>query len=90
MKKRIENMGEDILNKLTSLKNPKEKINLEVHLSNKNFHECFQADFKIGNKKMYVLKDIRDFINARFEDEEIEYGKDFTYYPEEHVFNEHR
>jgi len=88
-KKRIENMGEDILNELTSLKNLKEKINLEVHLSNKNVNECFQANFKIGKKKMYVLKNVRDFINARFEDKEIEYGKEFTYYPEEHVFNEH-
>ncbi|BCZ47824.1 DEAD/DEAH box helicase [Clostridium gelidum] len=88
-KKRIENMGEDILNELTSLKNIKEKINLEVHLNNKNIHECFQANFKIGKKKMYVLKNVTDFINARFEDKEIEYGKEFTYYPEEHVFNEH-
>ena len=58
-------MGEDILNKLTSLKNPKEKINLEVNLSNKNIHDYFQADFKIGNKRMYVLKNLRDFIKAR-------------------------
>ena len=87
-KKRIENMGEDILNKLTSLKNPKEKINLEVHLSNKNVHDCFQADFKIGSKRMYVLKNLKDFIHAKSENKEIEYGKDFTYYPEEHVFNE--
>ena len=88
-KKRIKNMGENILNELTSLKNLKEKINLEVHLSDKNVHECFQANLKIGKKKMYVLKNVRDFINARFEDKEIEYGKEFTYYPEEHVFNEH-
>lgn len=87
-KKRIENMGDDILNKLTNLNNPKEKVNLEVHLSSKNIHDCFQADFKIGKKKMYVLKKIKDFINARSEDKEIEYGKDFTYYPEEHIFTE--
>jgi len=87
-KKRAENMGDDILNKLTNLNNPKEKINLEVHLSSKNIHDCFQANFKIGKNKMYVLKNLKDFIHAKSEDKEIEYGKDFTYYPEEHVFNE--
>ena len=86
--KRIENMGEDILKELTSLRNPKEKVNLEVHLTSESIHDCFQANFKIGNKKMYVLKSLKDFINARANDEEIEYGKDFTYYPEENVFSE--
>jgi len=87
-KKRIENMGEDILNKLDDLNNPKEKVNLEVHLSSKNIQGYFQANFKIGNKKMYVLKSLKDFTKSREEDKEIEYGKGFTYYPEEHVFNE--
>ena len=87
-KKKLENMGDDILNKLTVLKYPKEKINLEVNLSTKKFDEYFQADFKIGNKKMYVLKDIRNFIKSKIENKNIEYGKGFTYSPKEHVFNE--
>lgn len=87
-KKRIENMGENILSELKGLSQPKEKINLEVNLSAKNFNGCFQAAFKIGNKKMYVLKSVRDFIKARAENQKIDYGKDFSYNPEMHVFNE--
>lgn len=87
-KKRIENMGENILNELARLRHPKEKINLEVNLNNKRFHSYFQVDFKIGNKKMYVLKSIKDFIKARSENQPLMYGKDFTYSPEEHIFNE--
>jgi SNF2 family DNA or RNA helicase len=87
-KKRIENMGENILNELTSLSYPKEKVNLQVNLSYKNFDNYFQADFKVGNRKMYVLKSVKDFIKARSENESLQYGKEFTYCPEEHVFNE--
>ncbi|MDR3593410.1 DEAD/DEAH box helicase [Clostridium sp.] len=87
-KKKVENMGADILSKLAALKSPKEKVNLDVSLSPKRFDKCFQAEFKIGNKKMYVLKNIKDFIKARAENNNIEYGKDFTYCPKEHIFNE--
>ncbi|WP_242982157.1 DEAD/DEAH box helicase [Clostridium sp. LS] len=87
-KKRIENMGRDILNELNALSQPKEKINLEVNLNPKNFNGYFQAAFKIGNKKMYVLKSVRDFIKARSENQKIDYGKDFSYDPSVHIFNE--
>lgn len=87
-KKVIENMGSNILNELKALSLPKEKINLEVNLSPKNFNGYFQASFKIGNKKKYVLKSVRDFIKARWDNKEIEYGKDFSYNPSVHVFNE--
>lgn len=87
-KKVIENMGINILNELKALSLPKEKINLEVNLSTKNFNGYFQASFKIGNKKKYVLKSVRDFIKARLDNKVIEYGKDFSYNPSVHVFNE--
>lgn len=87
-KKVIENMGSNILNELKALSLPKEKINLEVNLSPKNFNGYFQASFKIGNKKKYVLKSVRDFIKARLDNKVIEYGKDFSYNPSVHVFNE--
>lgn len=88
IKKKAENMGDDILNKLKGLKHPKEKIKLEVNLSSKRTSGYYQADFKIGNKKMYVLKSLRDFIKARAENQNIQYGKEFTYNPSIHVFNE--
>lgn len=86
--KKAENMGEDILNKLKVLKHPKEKIKLEVNLNSKKTSGYFQADFKIGNKKMYVLKSVKDFIKARTAGQNIEYGKDFTYNPLVNIFNE--
>ncbi|MDS0527764.1 DEAD/DEAH box helicase [Clostridium sp. SHJSY1] len=87
-KNKIENMGQYILDELINLNKPKEKINLVVNLSHKNFRGYYQVDFKIGNKKMYVLKNIKDFIKAKYENEGLTYGKDFTYFPNEHIFNE--
>lgn len=86
--KKSENMGQDILNKLKVLKHPKEKLKLEVSLSSKKTSGYFQVDFKIGNKKMYVLKSVKDFIKARTENQNLQYGKDFTYNPNNHVFSE--
>lgn len=68
-----------------------EKINLEVNLSRKSYFrgsEFYEADFRIGNKKTYVLKSISEFINARSMGSKLTYGKDFTFNPEVHYFSD--
>ena len=59
------------------------KVNLDVYLSKKegSIGTYYQATFKIGSEKMYVLKSIPEFIYARKEKNTIKYGKDFEYNP---------
>ncbi|MGL4772509.1 MAG: SNF2 helicase associated domain-containing protein, partial [Clostridium sp.] len=41
--------------------------------------EDFRGEFKIGGKKLYIIKNIEDLINARRCGNELVYGKEFTY-----------
>ena len=61
-----------------------ELVNLEINLNiedNKIF-----ADFKIGQDKMYVLKNLKDFAFAKSHNYNLEYGKNFNYNPTIHHF----
>ncbi|RDY29005.1 ATP-dependent helicase [Romboutsia weinsteinii] len=61
-------------------------VNLEVNLNVTSEHDI-NADFKIGNDKMYVLKSIREFSKARVNNTTLDYGKNFTYNPSIHYFS---
>lgn len=62
----------------------KEFVNLEVNVSIED--EKVFADFKIGQDKMYVLKNIKDFAYAKSNGYTLQYGKNFTYNPNVHTF----
>ena len=59
------------------------KVNLEISITkqNSNIANYYQVNFKIGIEKMYVLKNIPEFIYSRRENIPIKYGKDFEYNP---------
>lgn len=62
----------------------RELVNLEVNiLIEKN---KIYADFKIGQDKMYVLKNLKDFAYAKSKNIPLEYGKNFNYNPNIHYF----
>ncbi|MGL4911177.1 MAG: SNF2 helicase associated domain-containing protein [Romboutsia sp.] len=63
-----------------------EYLNLEINLIIEN--NKISADFKIGQDKMYVLKNIKDFAYAKSNTCNLEYGKNFTYNPNIHSFRE--
>ncbi|MEG1311352.1 MAG: DEAD/DEAH box helicase [Romboutsia sp.] len=63
----------------------KKQVNLEVNLS--ITQENVYADFKIGMDKMYVLKSLKEFSNARVSNSTLDYGKNFTYNPSIHYFS---
>lgn len=65
----------------------REKVNLEVNLFVE--HNKVFAHFKIGTDKMYVLKNIKDFAKSRFNNEKLEYGKNFIFDPNFHYFSSH-
>lgn len=45
-------------------------------------------EFKLGIDKSYVLKDIPEFIRAINYHEDLKFGKDFTFQPDIHTFNQ--
>ena len=86
------NVTKTLLEEIDKLEEGKrELLNLEVFISRRKFFrgsEFFEANFKIGNKKMFVLKNVQDFINAKENEVPLEYGKTFTYDPMIHYFTE--
>lgn len=86
-KEAYENMGKNLLKELNDLDMPKEKVKLQVFLTKYAHDDFFEVSFKIGNKKMYVLKSIQDFINSRNNYQDLTFGKGFTYSPYKNCFD---
>ena len=54
---------------------------LKTHVST-SIHdkkETFSIEMKIGTKRLYVVKDIRELLNAIMKSEKLKFGKHFTY-----------
>lgn len=54
-----------------------------------SFHEKsdrFSIEMKIGPQRLYVVKDIRELLDAIQNKEELKFGKQFTYDPFDHAF----
>ena len=66
---------------------PKEKANLQVNI-NSHINQTLEVEFKIGNEKLYILKDFKQFANSRVNGDAIVYGKDFIYDPKSSDFEE--
>ena len=77
-------INKDLLNYFKS--GEKEKVNLEVRVNYNGDYTC-NCDFKIGNDKMYVMKDLREFAFSRIECKNIVYGIDFIYNPKDNYFD---
>ena len=50
--------------------------------------KALNLTFRIGAKKKYMLKNVNDFLYAYYRGGEIEYGKEFTYNPNNFYFDE--
>ncbi len=64
----------------------KSELNLEVNID-VSFDKV-TADFKIGEDKLYVVKNLKELINARTNNTMLEYGKNFIYNPNTHYFSD--
>lgn len=74
--------GDNLLSSLLEDKD-KEELKFEVILNKNNWSSKIQAEFKIGLKnksnKMYMMRDINNFILSMYNKVPIKYGKDFTF-----------
>ncbi len=64
----------------------KEEINLEANIT--IFEDKICVDFKIGLDKMYVMKNLEEFVDAKSNNKLLEYGKNFIYNPSTHYFSD--
>lgn len=65
--------------------NPLIPVNLEVNFEFE-YHE-FLINLRIGEDKYYVVRNLRNFLWDLSNKKTIEFGKNFTYYPDIHMFN---
>lgn len=81
------NYGLELLKSLgNSLVSNRELINIEISLIEKDYNS-YQASFKIGNKKLYVVKNIFEFIKVMDNNGQLEFGKGFMYDGSIHKFS---
>ena len=68
----------------------REKVNLETILEFNldNMSPYFDLSFKIGKDKLYILKDINEFIKVRKTEEDYPLGKQFIYNIKNQYFSE--
>lgn len=76
--------GMSILDMLINKDNRKKSIKFEVILDKESWNNNIIAEFKIGTKdmhtsKLYMLKDINNFLLALYNRIPIEYGKNFIF-----------
>ncbi|MGL5085601.1 MAG: SNF2 helicase associated domain-containing protein, partial [Clostridium sp.] len=92
-----ENINSDVIMEpseilLKSLDNnfkTKERVKIEVTLTKirSQRRENYEAEFKIGINKLYVLKNLESFIKAKNSGEELKYGRDFNYNSDKYYFS---
>jgi SNF2 family DNA or RNA helicase len=62
---------------------------LQLKRTNKNASYALTIDIKIGDKRPYVVRDIRSFLKAFIQGEEYKVNTSFVYQPKEHYFRKH-
>lgn len=65
----------------------KELVNLDLKLTRAT-NQVYDLSLKIGTNRLYILKNIQDFIMSIDSGKTINFGKQFTFNPEEHYFTE--
>lgn len=66
----------------------KRELNLHIKFTSAGYREKPNVEFKLGLEKPYVVKGMKNFLDAVSRGDEYEFGKNFIYNPEIHKFNE--
>jgi hypothetical protein len=66
----------------------KRELNLEIKFFNGRSFEKPNIELKLGVEKNYVVKGMKKFLEAVLRGNSLEFGKNFTYDPSIHKFNE--
>jgi SNF2 family DNA or RNA helicase len=81
-------VNEDLLSQLIG-DDRKEKLKFEIILNKNNWSSKLQAEFKVGlnSNKMYIIRDINQFLISIYNKIPIKYGKDFIIDISKHCFS---
>ena len=87
---RIDSLVHYIKDSLVQEKVAKTLVNLQVKFCMENMRGIVNSvELKIGENKLYVIKNMRSFLeNIEQGSRDIEFGKNFTYSPDFHYFND--
>ncbi|WP_078592472.1 SNF2 helicase associated domain-containing protein [Evansella clarkii] len=71
----------------------RETLQVEYHLKLEpklySFRQAsFELELKVGPKRLYVVKDLKEFLRAVHTDQTLKFAKLFTYDPADYVFSE--
>ena len=85
-----ENHGDDLLSLLID-NEEKEELKFDITINKNNWSSKLQAEFKIGLKnrsnKMYMVRDINQFLVSLYNKISIKYGKEFVFDIKEQKFS---
>ncbi len=87
-RERYNNMGINCIKELQDADMPKSRLKLDINIDKYYDSSPFIVTFKMGCEKMYVLKNIEELIRAKYNEEELVFGKNFTYVPLKQEFDE--
>lgn len=80
----------EIIDLISSMekRSKKEEVNLEIFLDivKPSYGITSWAEFKIGLDRLYVVKNIKEFLNAIAGQKSVEFGKNFSFEPDKHTF----
>ncbi|GAB4258791.1 DEAD/DEAH box helicase [Thermincola ferriacetica] len=80
----------EIINLFSSLdrQRKKEEVNFEIMLQIMDLSYTLKAsaEFRIGLQRLYVMKNIKEFLEKINEGKPVEFGKNFIFEPELHAF----
>lgn len=81
--------SEILLKTLNNNLQAKERVKIEVTITKVTSYrrENYEAEFKIGTNKLYVLKNLEAFVKAKNSGEELKYGRDFNYSCDKYYFS---
>ncbi|OPJ56702.1 SNF2 helicase associated domain-containing protein [Clostridium oryzae] len=66
----------------------KRELNVDIKFFQKTYYENAYVELKVGLEKAYVVKNMRTFLKVLIRNESLEFGKNFTYDPSIHKFND--
>jgi SNF2 family DNA or RNA helicase len=85
---RVDKLLREIKSSMMSSSDMKRNINLEIRYCYDNINQLSSGvELRVGLDRLYIVKNMKDFLRAIETGEEIEFGKGFTYIPSAHKFN---
>lgn len=76
-------------NALVGTDNYQKELNMEIKYELETYGKGKSSiELKVGEERNYVVKNMRQFLKGINDGDEIEFGKNFTYKPYEHKFND--